>query len=172
MDKVSRVLTAFFEKLYALLTWVCIVLLLLIVGSTFLQVFCRKALNAPLTWSEEFSRLAFIWMSCLGCAVAVPRGQHISFDLFADRCLPRRAQKPLRIALDIMLAAFLLWTIPSTAELTAKMNGTLSAALRWPMGIFYGAFAAGCSVTALAYAGDILEALGVVRLGKGDEDVG
>ena len=172
MNRHSRALSTFFERIYALLSWICMALMLLIVGATFLQVFCRKALNAPLTWSEEFSRLVFIWMSCLGCAIAVRTKQHISFELLVDRCIPRAGQTAIRVLTDLMLIVFLLWTLPSSAELTARMNRTLSAALRWPTGLFYLGFAAGCAVTALAYAGDILEVFGIIRLKGEADDVG
>ena len=57
---------------------VCSLLMVLILGAIFLQIFSRKILNDPLTWTEEFSRLAFIWMNCLGSAIVIKEKKHIS----------------------------------------------------------------------------------------------
>ncbi|MEJ2134846.1 MAG: TRAP transporter small permease subunit [Desulfofustis sp.] len=50
---------------------------LLLVGSTLvmvisilLQVFFRYVMNAPLYWSEEIARYAFVWLVFIGAAIA------------------------------------------------------------------------------------------------------
>ena len=39
-----------------------------------LQVFFRYVLNASLSWSEELTRLLFVWLTFLGFGLAAQRG--------------------------------------------------------------------------------------------------
>ena len=48
---------------FVMVIWFAIVLLVMAA-----QVVTRYVLNAPLTWSEEFSRYSFVWISYIGCA--------------------------------------------------------------------------------------------------------
>jgi TRAP-type C4-dicarboxylate transport system permease small subunit len=42
-----------------------------------LQVFFRYALQASLTWSEELSRICFVWIIYLGASLAAKEQQHV-----------------------------------------------------------------------------------------------
>ena len=149
---------------------ICCALLVLIGGATCLQVFCRHVLQAPLTWTEEFSRLCFIWLNCFGCAMVIRRKQEIKFAILADKILSEKGQKVLRIAIDGVLILFFIWAFGPALTLVEKMNKSLSAALQWPAGVFHLGFAVGSLAIVIAYAGDILEALGVIR-GEEEEHV-
>lgn len=142
---------------------ICCVLLVLVGGATCLQVFCRQVLHAPLTWTEEFSRLCFIWLNCFGCAMVIRRQQEIKFAILADKILSEKGQKILRIIINSVLILFFIWAIGPAMTLVEKMNKSLSAALQWPAGLFHLGFAVGAVAIIIAYLGDILEALGVVH---------
>jgi TRAP-type C4-dicarboxylate transport system permease small subunit len=62
----------------------CLLLAAIIVASS-LQVFTRYVLNASMIGTEEVARFSFIWMSMLGCSVAVGRAAHPTITLISDR---------------------------------------------------------------------------------------
>jgi TRAP-type C4-dicarboxylate transport system permease small subunit len=146
------------------LSAVCSGLMLLIVLSAFLQVFCRKVLNNPLTWTEEFSRLAFIWMNCLGSAIVVKEKKHISFSMLTNRILKERGQKVLSILIDAFLIAFSIFLLSPTFKLVTRTNSVPSAAMQIPSGIFYLSFAVGSIFMLGAYCIDILGILGKIPM--------
>ena len=74
-----------------------IALFLIILMILFWQIFSRKVLNAPASWSEELSRLLFVYMGILGCHLAQHYEPHIRID-FILSLFP----KPVQLALDII----------------------------------------------------------------------
>ena len=145
---------------------VCSLLMVLILGAIFLQIFSRKILNDPLTWTEEFSRLAFIWMNCLGSAIVIKEKKHISFTVITDKVLNDKGRQYLEIGIDILLVIFFLFVLPSTFDLVRMNNNVPSAALQWPSGIFYLSFAVGAITMLIACVIDILEIVGIVKGGS------
>lgn len=82
-----------------------------IVAITVIAVWYRYVLGAPLSWSEQVSRILFVWVTFLGAAVLYRRMIHIVIDMMV-MMLP----KPLQVviywinqALIFVFAAMLLW---------------------------------------------------------------
>ncbi len=48
-------------------------------------VFFRYALDASLSWYDEFASYLLVWLSFYGAVVATHRNRHISFDTLAER---------------------------------------------------------------------------------------
>ena len=48
-------------------------------GVLVLQVFCRYALDASLSWSEELSRYLMIWLAMLGAVAVLDATDFVSF---------------------------------------------------------------------------------------------
>ena len=65
-----------------------IALFLIILMILFWQIFSRKVLNAPASWSEELSRLLFVYMGILGCHLAQHYETHIRIDFILHTCRP------------------------------------------------------------------------------------
>ena len=107
-------------------------------------MFARYIMNNPLTWSEELSRLVFIWTVFLGAGVMVRRGGHVAVDSLV-MLFPKRLQKAAWVLSIFVIAAscvvlvFFGWQVVS-------MIGSLSPALRAPMRLFYGAVPAGAAI--------------------------
>ena len=59
------------------LRWLIILLMAAMAVVVFLQVLFRYLFNVPLSWSEELSRFAFVWVSFLGAAFLVRGDQHL-----------------------------------------------------------------------------------------------
>jgi TRAP-type C4-dicarboxylate transport system permease small subunit len=69
----------------ALLAALIAILVLFLTAS----VFARYALDIGLAWSDEASRLLFIWTVFVGYAVGVRHRAHIGVDFVIDRMSPR-----------------------------------------------------------------------------------
>lgn len=103
------------------------------------QVFTRKVLNDPSTWTEELAVFMLIWVSLLGAAVALNRGAHLGIDYFVGK-LPPRTRVATEVLVFFCVAAFSLLVmviggidlVISTLEL-----GQESPALRVKVGYVY-----------------------------------
>ena len=69
----------------------CAFLMVLMVFCLGAQVFFRFVLNASLTWSEELSRFAFIWLVYMGAVLGAKERIHIRVTAF-HRLLPAAAR--------------------------------------------------------------------------------
>ncbi|MHB0870252.1 MAG: TRAP transporter large permease [Chloroflexota bacterium] len=118
--------------------------LLVSLGSTLAQVVARYILNNPLSWSEELSRLAFIWAVFLGAGVMVRRGGHVSVDSLV-MLAPKWAQKAAWVLSIFVMAATCVILVVFGWQVVTKI-GSLSVALRWPMRLFYGAVPVGAAL--------------------------
>jgi TRAP-type transport system small permease protein len=67
-----------------------------------------RALNRPLSWTDEASGFLMVWLACLGWMLATRHGAHIRIRVFQDR-LPRAAWRGTEAA--ILLAAALLGAV-------------------------------------------------------------
>ncbi|WP_367989283.1 TRAP transporter small permease [Vibrio sp. NTOU-M3] len=70
------------------------------------QIGTRWLLNDPSLWSEELARVLFMYMSLIGCAIAVKRSTHVNITFFSDK-LPEK----LRLVLVFSLEAAVLVSI-------------------------------------------------------------
>lgn len=64
------------------------------------QIGTRWLLNDPSLWSEELARVLFVYMSLIGCAMAIKRGTHVNITFFSDK-LPQNIRYSLVIALEL-----------------------------------------------------------------------
>jgi TRAP-type C4-dicarboxylate transport system permease small subunit len=92
-------------------------LLLAILGVAVARVIGRYLLGAGLPWSEELTRLLFIWLIFVGAA----RASHMRIDLLPAALAPR-ARRALEIGsalLCVLLLAILAWYGIGMVQLTA-----------------------------------------------------
>jgi TRAP-type C4-dicarboxylate transport system permease small subunit len=69
-----------------------------------------RALNHPLSWTDEASGFLMVWLACLGWMLATRHGAHIRIRVFQDM-LPRTPWRTTEVA--ILAAAALLGAIVS-----------------------------------------------------------
>ena len=116
----------------------CAFLMVLMVFCLGSQVFFRFVLNASLTWSEELSRFAFIWLVYMGAVLGAKERIHIRVTAF-HRLLPVVARG------WVLPVADLLWVV---INLTFAWQGALqvghlmrfsyiSPAMQWNMAVIY-----------------------------------
>lgn len=88
-----------------------VVLLAFLVGFISYTVISRYFLNRSLAFSDEVSRLLFVWVVFLGAAIGVKRRQHLGLTV-AHRLMPTWAKDILIVATEALvafIAAILLW---------------------------------------------------------------
>ncbi|MGF1727295.1 TRAP transporter small permease [Photobacterium nomapromontoriensis] len=85
IDNIEEIITVpLMAILLAILTW---------------QIGTRWLLNDPSLWSEELARILFLYMSLIGCAIAIKKGSHVNITFFSDK-LPVKIRIALVFALE------------------------------------------------------------------------
>lgn len=85
----------------------CVLLLASMMFLIFGQVFWRYVLQDPLTWSEEFSRLLFTYMSFFAAAVAMRRGRALRITVLVEM-LPGRVRHIIDLVTHTLSIIFLV----------------------------------------------------------------
>jgi len=144
---------------------VLIVLSMGIALVVFLQVVFRYVLRQPLYWSEELPRYLLIWMSFLAAGLAQKSESHINITLCLT-WLPRRAQRWIHLAANLVILTFLGILVYSGTLVTRITAYHRSTALQLPMGLVYAAVPVGALLMMLYLALQILQELQALRTGE------
>lgn len=126
--------------------WFAIVLLVMAA-----QVIYRYLLSAPLTWSEEFSRYSFVWISYLGCAYCVGVDGHTNITALLNR-LPEKAQKVLICVGNIIVMGVFIRVFPIALNFIARNGRFPTSMMRIPFKYLYYALIVGIILTVLQLA--------------------
>lgn len=110
--------------------------LLAMVVIVLLQVFARTFLPKVPSWTEEASRLFFIYTVCFAAGLAIKEKAYVNVDNFINLLSPR-GRKYLELILDAVLFLFMALLVNEAYILVLAVKGQISAALQWPMEIFY-----------------------------------
>lgn len=128
----------------------CVILLAIIFVMTVVQVF-RRVFSTPLLWSEELSRYLGIWLVMFSTCIAIVKRSHASIDIFTHK-MSWKAQQSLVVFSDIIILLMSVYMSYGVYAMCGKFMGTLSTALKVPMGIVYIGVLIGwilCIITAL-----------------------
>lgn len=68
-----------------ILKWCCVVIMTFFIVAVGIQVFARRVLNNPTSWSEALSQIAFIWLTLFGAAVVTRDQANLHVDLVQER---------------------------------------------------------------------------------------
>jgi TRAP-type transport system small permease protein len=101
-----------------------------------LQVVYRYVLNDPLAGSEEIGRLALVWITFVGAAVATRDNMHIRIDYFVQHLKPGSA-RAVRILEHVATAVFGLVMVWVGYLLSVFSLDYESASLQFPMTVVH-----------------------------------
>lgn len=102
------------------------------------NVVLRYAFNTGITYSEELSRIFFLWLTFLGAVVAMREHGHLGVDSLLRRLPPAGAKAAVLVGQALMLWA--TWLMISGSWTQTLINLHVSApATGISMGVFYGA---------------------------------
>ncbi len=117
-----------YTNLIAFLLGVSGVLMLAMLGVVLLGVIFRYALNAALSWYDEFAGYVLVWLTMFGTVVALAKGKHISFETLAEK-LPTRWQRAVEIFGSVCVLSFSLVMLVSGWVLVRSMWGETSVSV-------------------------------------------
>ena len=83
-----------------------ILLVAILTMSVLLQVLIRFVFKYPLPWTEEVSRIAFVYSIFVGATIAVRDKAHLHVDVFLVR-LPKGVARAITVLGTLLVAIFL-----------------------------------------------------------------
>jgi TRAP-type C4-dicarboxylate transport system permease small subunit len=126
-DLIERIMKVLLVVVFSVMTISCV-----------LQVYTRTVLNTSLSWTEELARFTFIWTNLLGASLCVKYNAHATVTVILD-ILNQKVRRYVLIAIQlIILAVAYVMIIPGT-QFALKVSSSVSPALKWSMGLIYGA---------------------------------
>jgi len=124
------------------------VLLTLSIVAVFIEVLTEVAfrylLHLPVPWGAEVSQTLLVWITFLGAALALFRGEHMAINILLDRISSARVRKTFEITGDMAILAFLVIGIFGGYQVVVRTWSMQTTALQIPAGILYLAFPLGC----------------------------
>jgi TRAP-type C4-dicarboxylate transport system permease small subunit len=101
-----------------------------------LQILARYAMNHPFSWTEEFSRLVFIWFCMLSSTITLKRKLHIGIDFVYNK-LSLRSRKGLEIIIHLFIFLFGLLLLYYGSKLLLTTINQKTEILRWPSAVYF-----------------------------------
>lgn len=148
-------MTRFKSALSRVLGIFSIILFAVLVCVTVWQVFTRQILDDPSTWSEELSKILFVWLSFIGSAFLFGERGHIAVD-FVARKFPPIGQKTL--------AAFVQVAIIFFALVAMIWGGYLASSIAWNQNLTALPFTIGWVYVIIPIAGAFIAVFAVIDL--------
>ena len=127
------------------------VMIATIVGVMLVSILFRYVLNSSLSWSDEFVRYLFVWLTLVGSAVVFRDHEHIRIDYFVDLC-PKPLRRVIDVAILCAVSLFFVATLVLGVIWVHQTSGTLTSALGWPLNWFFYAALPSSSLLGVFYA--------------------
>lgn len=102
----------------------------------FLQVLIRFVFKSPLPWTEEVSRIAFVYCIFIGAIVGMRERAHIRVDALLVM-LPPGAQRVLSAASNLIVSVFLIYVIWQGVEFVRLTGIQMTPVLLIPFQYLY-----------------------------------
>ncbi|MBW2059284.1 MAG: TRAP transporter small permease [Deltaproteobacteria bacterium] len=134
--RLLRYYKSFSENLYLGSKYAVALLLAGTVTCIFFQVIFRYVFDSPLTWSEELSRIFFVWMCLIGSGIASRNIEHMSIDVFVKK-FPVQWQRVLGIFISGILVIFMVIVIIYGLKLVVVTKTQISSGTRIPVSFLY-----------------------------------
>jgi TRAP-type C4-dicarboxylate transport system permease small subunit len=114
--------------------WIIIAAMAVMVVVVSIQVALRYLLNTSLDWSDEVSRLLFVWCMFLAIPLGIREGAHVGIELLVGH-LPwpwrRMLVKAMALVAVGMMAIILYETISVAYETWDELLPTLDLSTNW-----------------------------------------
>lgn len=140
---------------------------LALIGVVFLQVFSRFFLPKAPSWTEELSRILFIYAIAFAAPLALKRGEYVKVDILVGK-LSEKAQRILESCIYILLTLFFSIIAYSGVEFSFLGQYQTSPAMGFTM--MYSYIALGISgIFMTLYA--IVKFIEKIKKEEGEKDV-
>jgi TRAP-type C4-dicarboxylate transport system permease small subunit len=111
-------------------------ILLAIVGVTFIQVLFRYLFHLSLAWSEELARYLFLWLGALASAYAFKTKSHFAIRFLVDR-LGERFQGWVDTVVVFIVSGFLILFVWKSLEFSISMSRQIAPSTKISMAVPY-----------------------------------
>jgi TRAP-type C4-dicarboxylate transport system permease small subunit len=111
-------------------------ILVAIVGVTFIQVLFRYIFHLSLAWSEELARYLFLWLAALASAYAFKTKSHIALTFLVDRLGGRVRGWADTIAV-LIVSGFLILFVWKSLEFSISMAKQIAPSTKISMAVPY-----------------------------------
>lgn len=127
---------------------------LALLGSVLLQVFARFFLPSAPSWTEEASRLFFVYAIAFAAGLALKDGYYVHLDLFYNR-LPKQIKSLLGILIPLMILTLFGLMAAYSIQFVQLGHAEFSPSLKFRMSVaFSSMFVMAASLA--VYAGQTL----------------
>lgn len=100
------------------------------------QIFSRAFMKAPFSWTEELSRISFMWFCFLGSGLAMKKKAHLGIDYFVNK-FSKKFNTINQITVNILIGFFGFMMSFYGLNITKIMHKQASSVMRIPMSYFY-----------------------------------
>ncbi|HEX2556275.1 MAG TPA: TRAP transporter small permease [Microvirga sp.] len=114
-------MAAFRARLRFLAELIAALLFVAMFAAFLLQVFTRYVLNDPVSWTQEFVLIAYIWIVFWCAAFLLRERDHITFDMISS-ALPPGLRRILAIVLTALVAIAFAVALPGTFDYVSFMR--------------------------------------------------
>ena len=135
------------------------------IGVVLLQVYARAFMSQVPPWTEEASRLLFIYVVGFAAGPAIKEKAYVNVDTLL-MLLSVTARKYLELFIELIMFAFCTVLTYEAYTLLLAVKGQISAALEWPMQIFYGGTFLMVAFATIYLLLNILDILKQIRRGQ------
>jgi TRAP-type transport system small permease protein len=137
---------------------VAALMLLILTLLVIYQVWVRYVQNSPSIWSEEAARFLFIWVTFVGSAAALGRGEHVIMEVVyrQDNIRMQRIWASTSYFLTFSICAFM---VPFTWQYAWNQQSVGSPALDFPVTGVWVSASVGFGLMSLHAAGSLLDEL-------------
>jgi TRAP-type C4-dicarboxylate transport system permease small subunit len=125
LDRIDRV---------ARLAIIAIVAVMIAIVS--LQVVLRYVFNTSIDWSDEVSRLLFVWSMFLAIPLGIREGSHVGVELLVGRFPPevrRQLVKAMSLVAIVLMAVVFWQSVVITVDTWDELLPTLNLSANWFM---------------------------------------
>lgn len=108
----------------------------LMTAAVLVQVFFRYILNSPISWTEEFSIFAMIWMAFLVAPIAYRSGANVSIEVIRN-LFKGPALAVLQLVMTVLILAILVILFRHSLLYVQRGFGSTASSLPIAMGWIY-----------------------------------
>lgn len=101
-----------------------------------LQIYSRTFMRVPFSWTEELSRITFMWFCFLGSSIAMRKKAHLGIDYFVNK-LGEKARFVNEVIIYVFIGCFGFVLAFYGMQVTQIMHKQLASVMRIPMSFFY-----------------------------------
>ena len=120
------------KGLASIIEWIGGIAILVMTLVVLLNVIMRYVFSYSLTWTEEFARYLFIYITFLGAGLLTYERGHLFVEIIFNN-LPHKTKKIVQLIIDAIVFGFAVYLVPSALTTMKVASGSFSTAMHIPM---------------------------------------